>query len=467
MFEPGENGAGENGSGEHGAGEHGSGSAVLAGDLVGRLRSVIAELEAADPGSLVDMDSVRDVVIQANRLDGIVSGILGAFRARGDWADTGAKDPGSWLAVQARLPLGEARRRFNLARRLRFLPHTRAAWSAGEISENHASRLAGLRNDRTAEALERDEAMLVSFACELRYDHWARVVSAWESLADPDGTEESYEQRRQRRDVYLVRTLDEMYLGRMSLDPVSGAIVAARLELIEKELFETDWAEAKARMGGNVPQVTDLARTPAQRRADALVEMAIRAGVAPPDGIRPAPLFTVMVDYPSLVGRVCELASGASITPGALVPWLEQAYIERAVFSPSGRVEVSRRARLFSGATLRALRIRDRAGCTHPYCFTPAARCQADHVIPYSEGGLTTQENGRLVCGTHNRARNHRPDPPRWRSRFGEPEVPGEDLDQDGADPDPPPRVGPEADPTPPGRDPGEPGWQRPPPPAA
>lgn len=417
---------------------NGSGTDLLPGDLVGRLRSVISELAAADPGSLIDLGSVKNLVREANRLDGVASGVLAAFRARGDWPVTGARDPGSWLAVEAHLPLGEARRRFNLARRLRFLPVTRAAWAAGSISENHATRLAGLRNDRTAEALERDEAMLVSFAAELRFDEWAKVVTAWESAADPDGTEESYEERRNRRDVYLARSLDDMFLGRMTLDPVSGTIVASRLELIEKELFEADWAEAKARMGGNTPQVSDLARTPAQRRADALVEMAVRAGTAPKDGIRPAPLFTVMVDYPSLTGRVCELASGASLTPGALVPWLDQAYLERAVFSPSGRIEVSRRARLFSGATLRALRIRDRAGCTHPYCFAPAWRCQADHVIPYSEGGETTQENGRLVCGAHNRARNHRPDPPEWRSRFSEWEAAVEDPDARG-DPDPPP----------------------------
>ncbi|MGL1102697.1 HNH endonuclease, partial [Vibrio parahaemolyticus] len=30
-------------------------------------------------------------------------------------------------------------------------------------------------------------------------------------------------------------------------------------------------------------------------------------------------------------------------------------------------------------------------------------RCQGDHIIPYTQGGITSQENGRLACGYHNR----------------------------------------------------------------
>jgi hypothetical protein len=33
----------------------------------------------------------------------------------------------------------------------------------------------------------------------------------------------------------------------------------------------------------------------------------------------------------------------------------------------------------------------------------PADQCQGDHILAWSEGGLTTQNNGRLGCGPHNR----------------------------------------------------------------
>jgi hypothetical protein len=41
----------------------------------------------------------------------------------------------------------------------------------------------------------------------------------------------------------------------------------------------------------------------------------------------------------------------------------------------------------------------------------PVERCQIDHIIEFSQGGLTTQENGRLLCAYHNGLRNQRPPP--------------------------------------------------------
>jgi 5-methylcytosine-specific restriction endonuclease McrA len=118
----------------------------------------------------------------------------------------------------------------------------------------------------------------------------------------------------------------------------------------------------------------------------------------------------VLVDFPTLQGRIYELANGTVISPGALLPLLDEAFIERAVYRPDNRVEVSETARLFTGATRRAIELRDRE-CTHPYC-DGSRRCEVDHIIPYVDGGPTTQENGRLLCSFHNRLRNQRPPPP-------------------------------------------------------
>ena len=69
------------------------------------------------------------------------------------------------------------------------------------------------------------------------------------------------------------------------------------------------------------------------------------------------------------------------------------------------------RKRSFTGALRRLIEVRDRL-CYHEFCDEAAHRCQADHVIPWSEGGMTAQWNGRLACGFHNRLR-HRRGPPR------------------------------------------------------
>jgi hypothetical protein len=39
----------------------------------------------------------------------------------------------------------------------------------------------------------------------------------------------------------------------------------------------------------------------------------------------------------------------------------------------------------------------------HRYCDKAASACQVDHIVPVKDGGLSTQENGRLLCASHNR----------------------------------------------------------------
>ena len=167
--------------------------------------------------------------------------------------------------------------------------------------------------------------------------------------------------------------------------------------------------QAKERLG-RTARIDELARTSGQRRADALVEMATRSRTAPAEGIRPAPLFSVLVGYETMQGRICELENGTVLAPSALDPWMDSAYFERALFTLGNRVDVSVRSRFFTGGTRRAIELRDRI-CTHPYCYEPAENCQADHIETYASGGETTQENGRLLCGFHNRLRNQREHP--------------------------------------------------------
>jgi hypothetical protein len=258
--------------------------------------------------------------------------------------------------------------------------------------------------------MARDEALLVDQARQLRYEDFHRVLGYWSQLADPEGSETWEAERRSRRDAWLSESISGMWLGQMTLDPISGSIVAGELNRLEHTLFEADCAEAAERLGRR-PRLDELERDSGQRRADALVEMATRSASAPADGIRPAPLFSVFVGYETIHGRICELENGTVLAPSALEPWMDSAYFERAIFSLGGRVDVSVRARLFTGGTRRAIELRDRI-CTHPYCYEPAETCEADHIEPYAKGGPTTQENGRLLCGFHNRLRIQRQRPP-------------------------------------------------------
>jgi Domain of unknown function (DUF222)/HNH endonuclease len=373
------------------------------------LTEAIDGLMQCDPSTFGDAASMEIIHRELARLESFSTSATADFDASGGWVEDGARNASVWLATRCRMPRTEARRVVRRGRALRHLPACAEAWSEGAVSGAHVDVLAALRREATVALLARDEAMLVGQARVLSYESFVQLVAYWEQRADPDGIEADAEERRTRRDVYLVQSFSELWLGKMTLDPVSGAIVSGELERLEKDLFEQEWAEARTTLGRE-PTPGDLSRTTSQRRADALVEMATRSKTAPADGRRPAPLFTVLVDYDTISGRTCELAGGAVLTPGTLVPWLDQAYLERAVFGPKCRVEVGATTRLFTGATRRAIELRDR-GCTHPYCEEPLGACEVDHIVPFALGGPTTQENGRLLCGFHNRLRNQRPPP--------------------------------------------------------
>jgi len=268
--------------------------------------------------------------------------------------------------------------------------------------------LAGARTQGATEALARDEEMLVGEALRLRFASFARVLAYWSQHADPDGAEARARAQRDGRRFHLSHGLAGAWFADGVFDPIDGGVVAAELGRIESDLFGADWAEAKARVGDDV-RIGDLGRTPAQRRCDAVTEMATRSAALRAGTRRPEPLFSVLVGYETFAGMICELADGTVVSPSSLRPWLDRAWVERVVFDGPSRVaDVGVARRLFSGATRRAIEVRDRA-CFHPFCETPAVDCDIDHIQPWSAGGLTTQANGRVACGFHNRARQRSP----------------------------------------------------------
>jgi hypothetical protein len=322
----------------------------------------------------------------------------------------------------------EAGRFLRWGRALRHLPLVDAAFSDGAITGAHVEVLVGLDHGATKDALHRQEQLLVDLALTQTFLAFTQYVAYWKQHADPDGTTEAAEQRRNRRDVQLSETLDGMWLGRMVLDPVSGTIVDNELERLAQLLYDADWAEATERLG-RTPLTCELRRTPSHRRADALTMMARRSASRPEGARKPVPTFYVHMDWDTVYRALSELEDGTPLPPAELLSWLEGADLVRVTHRPGGPVAMSHAVRvrevtrsciedilshspdrkecnptdrIFTGATRRAIEIRDRR-CTHPYCDRPARRCQIDHITPFTQGGLTTQANGRLLCSFHNR----------------------------------------------------------------
>jgi len=397
------------------------------------LATAIDDLFDEGPEAFADGASVVGLLTQVARLDAFVAETVAEFDGSGEWGESGACSARAWLKAEARLSNREADAHLHRGRALPHLPHTKEAFEQGALRGDHVDALAPLARGRTAEALGVDEHRLVDVGRRCSHQRFVQAVEQWRQGADADGTDEVAERRRTRRDAYLVESLDGMWFGGMTLDPVSGIILSNELRRLEQQLFDEEWAAARRRLGRE-PTTADLCRTPAQRRVDAFVEMARRSRTAPADGRKPQPLFTVLVTYEAMYGRLCQLEGGSVVPPGHLLPWLVDADVERAEFQvrmgatatmravdarsferavtlPVTRVECPPTDRFFTGATRRAIQVRDRI-CAHPGCDVPAGRCQVDHIQPYSQGGPTTQENGRLLCPAHNRMRNHSERPP-------------------------------------------------------
>jgi hypothetical protein len=374
-----------------------------------KLREGIDDLIETDPSLRCDREMIIFLERELNRLQYAVSTSLASFDQWGEWALDGAKTAVAWIDTVCHLAKKEARAELRRGKALPGLPLAAQAWRRGDIGADHIDALVRVKRPVTDEALARDEALLVDYARTMKFAHFSNALDYWEQLADQEGTEEAALAQKARRDVYLVPSTGG-YLGKMNFDLIDGAIVANELQRLEKELFEADWAEAKERLGRD-PRPHELARTSAQRRADAMVEMAVRSASArATPRRRPEPLFSVVVDYPTLAGRISQLEQGPAVAPGSLLRWLDTATFERIVFRPGNRIECSETSRFFTGATRRALEVRD-LECCHEFCDLSAEQCEMDHIVPFSEGGLTTQENGQTLCSFHNRLRYERPPP--------------------------------------------------------
>ena len=377
-------------------------------DGIEQLREGVRGLLERETAGMGD-EEVRELLVELHRvqaqLGAAVARFTSVFDRRRAFAEDGSKTAAAWLARHCNTAKSATGRQVRLARRLRTMPVTAAAFAGGEVDENHArvlARAADSPRPAVAAAFPEAEADLVGFAKDLDFAGFVRAVKYWEDTVDEDGAEDQAAADHAARRLHVSATFRGNVRIDGQLDVLGGTEFATALRRIDRELFLADWEEAKE-VHGAATSAAHLWRTPAQRRADALVEMARRAMAMPRDARKPLPLINVMVGYETFAGRTCELFNRLPVTPGQVASLLTEAEIERVVFDgPSRIIDLGVRHRFFTGGLRRVIEIRDRH-CTAPGCDTPADECQADHVHPYAKGGRTEQVNGQNHCGHHNR----------------------------------------------------------------
>jgi len=380
-----------------------SGRGVHPEVAIKEVAAAIGVLHEADFTMLTD-DQLASAVIElvkvTSALEAATTKVVSITDARRAIEDDGAQSMSRWIAWKCHIPHGRAARLARNGRALRHLPEVEDAFAAGDIAGEHVRQLAEACELNEA-AFERDTQMLLDHAQTLSYGQFTKSMAHWAFVNATKKAEDAAKKRDATRKVHCSQTFGGRYSLNGILPAVGGTIFANELNRIAKQLFDADVREARDRVG-RTPNGSDLRRTAQQRRCDALIEMASRSS-ARRSGRKPAkPLFTVLLGEDTF-RATCELSNGTPVTPGQLAPYITEADIERVLFDgPSRVLDVGVRQRLFTGATRRAVEVRDRT-CWHDSCEVPAEECELEHDEPYEVGGLTVQSNGKCGCKFHHR----------------------------------------------------------------
>jgi hypothetical protein len=156
---------------------------------------------------------------------------------------------------------------------------------------------------------------------------------------------------------------------------------------------------------------SDPTRTPAQHRADALVDLC-RLFLTDPDlphdgGQRPQ--ITLTIEYQNLRDELATatLDDGNPLSATTARRLACDATILPAILDGEGQIlDLGRQRRLFTGPIRHALNLRDR-GCAFPSCHRPPRWCDAHHITHWANGGSTSLNNAVLLCRHHHRLIHH------------------------------------------------------------
>lgn len=413
-------------------------SGTPAGDalaLLGRAITALAAVDAAELLPAQQLALLEEIEPLRRRLDHVTDRATGAVDASGAYGIDGHRTPKAAVKARCRVSGPEAHGRVRSQRVLRKMPAVSAAQASGAVpTENVRAIARTMSNPRVADLASLVDDVFAEQAAAQTPEEFRAWLRDWERLADVDGAEQEAEANHERRNFSLLESpVDSSWTLRGSFGGLQGAAIAEIFRRFEDAEFEKDWRAAKE-IHGDDTRVEHLARTPAQRRADALFEVFRRAAAAP-DGARPPePLVNVVVDdetFREALGRAggtpveradvgdvehrrCQTVAGTRLAPSEALAAALHGHVRRVVVDGASTVvDLGRRRRLFTGSARDAallqivLRSRDRLSCGWVGCDAPSHRIQVDHAIEWNDRGRTDLANARGFCGPHNRLKHH------------------------------------------------------------
>jgi hypothetical protein len=354
------------------------------------LRSVVDELAGEDLATVENRQLEEDLVeldLQITRLSAQRSRRLGEIDRRSTYEDLGYLSTASWVRDRCNISAREAAKRVHRARSIMLMPATAAAHAEGELNTQVVDMLAAARK-RHPDTFSEHESTLVEQAVNLTPRDASRLIAYWRQALDHHDEDAAVQHSRRR--LHVAATFEGMVHGEFDLDPESGEAVITALRALAETTDDSD------------------ERTPAQRRADALVELCrdyLDHGDTPVRGGE-KPHISLLVSLETLerrAGRLCELDGTGVMTAEAARRLACDAGISRMITKgESEPLDVGRRTRTIPPAIRRALVLRD-GGCVIVGCDRPPRWCDAHHIRHWLDGGPTALHNLELLCRRHHR----------------------------------------------------------------
>ena len=330
-------------------------------------------VEYMDPAEVAE--GFVELRAAVDRLEAQMARRLAAVDDRRGYARDGYSSSTAFVKHRCRISGGRAKRMIAEARALGEMHLTSKLLDAGELSHDQARALIRAR-EAEPQAFASSEAALCDIARELPWvPTLSKALAYWQqAVAEaPDAKAISLESQRY---LYCSRTFEGMVKIDGLLAPEAG------------EAFLSALDEATP-----APILGDV-RTPAQRRADGLADLALGDSV---------PQVLVHVSHRTLEEKgvdLGEIGSGV-LSPEVLRRLSCESALGRLVFGPeSVPLDAGRSVRAVPAPMRRVVAARDRH-CVFPGCDRPERWCDAHHIEHWADGGATSVENLALLCRHH------------------------------------------------------------------
>ena len=311
-------------------------------------------------GKIQFVDHIRATIAALHRT---YLSVLAALDVEENWRPDGATSMGRWVAGRHALTAGTGEELIRVAHRLEELPAISAAYAGAELSWDQTRHLARYATPDTDDELARRGARMSVHALSLE-------ARRHEPPPEP---------KRESRFLDLRPDATGFHL-RGWLPSDDGERVMAAVTRIA-EGFDKD------------PDTGHLAPI-AQRRADALTELACRRLAADGD----ADLACVTVFYDADTHRI-ELSSGIQLSETTFQRLCCDARFEAIGRADGKLVAAAAPHRNIPRWMRRAAKRRDH-GCRFPGCGH-IRRTQLHHIVPVEQHGQTVLENTITLCAYH------------------------------------------------------------------